>query len=42
MPTMQAIAIHDFGGPERLQLETLDRPEPGPNQVLIRVCAAPS
>lgn len=40
MPMMQAVAIHDFGGPERLQLETLDRPEPGPNQVLIRICAA--
>ena len=40
MPTMQAIAIHDFGGPERLQLETVDRPEPGKNQVLIKVCAA--
>jgi NADPH:quinone reductase-like Zn-dependent oxidoreductase len=40
MPMMQAVAIHDFGGPERLQLETFDRPEPGPNQVLVRVCAA--
>ena len=40
MTTMQAVAIHDFGGPERLQLETMDRPEPGPHQVLIRVCAA--
>jgi len=40
MPMMQAVAIHDFGGPERLQLETIDRPEPGPTQVLIRVCAA--
>lgn len=32
---MRAIAIEDFGGPERLQLMSLPRPKPGNKQVLI-------
>jgi NADPH2:quinone reductase len=36
---MKAIRIHKFGGPEVLSLEQLPDPQPGPNQVLIRVRA---
>lgn len=32
---MQAIRIHAHGGPEVLQLETLELPQPGPGEVLI-------
>ncbi|MCG8504158.1 MAG: NAD(P)H-quinone oxidoreductase [Sphingomonadales bacterium] len=37
---MHAIAISRFGGPEVLQVVDLDRPNPGPGEVLIRVRAA--
>ncbi|MGA8529069.1 MAG: NAD(P)-dependent alcohol dehydrogenase [Acidobacteriaceae bacterium] len=37
---MQAIAARHYGSPDVLKLETLDRPAPGPNQVLLRVRAA--
>ncbi len=37
---MKAIRIHAFGGPENLQLEEVDRPAPGPGEVLIRNHAA--
>lgn len=36
---MRAIAIEDFGGPERLQLMSLPRPKPGKKEVLIRAVA---
>jgi len=32
---MKAIRVHQFGGPEVLQLKNVPDPEPGPNQVLI-------
>jgi NADPH:quinone reductase-like Zn-dependent oxidoreductase len=38
--TMKAVQIHTFGGPEVLQFEDVPRPEPGPNEVQIRVIAA--
>jgi NADPH:quinone reductase-like Zn-dependent oxidoreductase len=38
--TMKAIQIHSFGGPEVLKLDEIPRPEPGPQQVLVRVHAA--
>ena len=37
---MRAIAITEPGGPEVLKLVEIDKPEPGPGQVLIKVLAA--
>jgi NADPH2:quinone reductase len=34
---MHAIRVHEFGGPEVLRYEEIDRPEPGPGQALVRV-----
>jgi NADPH:quinone reductase len=36
---MKAIRVHQFGGPEVLQLEEVPTPQPGPGQVLIKVHA---
>ncbi len=37
---MKAIRIHRFGGPEVLQLDEIDRPEPGSGELLVHVTAA--
>ena len=37
---MRAILCEQYGTPDQLVLATLDKPEPGPGQVLIRVRAA--
>ena len=37
---MQAVRVHQFGGPEVLQLEQLPIPKPSSNEVLIRVYAS--
>lgn len=37
---MQAIQVHEFGGPEVLKLENVPAPKPGPGQVVVRVKAA--
>ena len=37
---MQAIRVHDYGGPEVLVLEQAPRPEPKADEVLIRIKAA--
>jgi NADPH:quinone reductase-like Zn-dependent oxidoreductase len=37
---MKAVRIHSFGGPEVLQLDEIPRPEPKPNELLVRVYAA--
>jgi NADPH:quinone reductase-like Zn-dependent oxidoreductase len=40
MATMKAVQIHAYGGPEVLKYEDAPRPEPKPDEVLIRVHAA--
>src|SRR4051794_7614131 len=37
---MQAIRVHQYGGPEVMELEALPVPEPGPGQALVRVEAS--
>ncbi|MDR3107412.1 MAG: NAD(P)-dependent alcohol dehydrogenase, partial [Bifidobacteriaceae bacterium] len=37
---MRAVVYERYGGPERLQVTDLDRPAPGPDEVLVRVEAA--
>lgn len=37
---MRAIRVHEFGGPDVLRLEEVDRPEPGPGEVRVRLKAA--
>ena len=39
MTTMNAIRLHEFGGPEVLRYETVPMPEPKPGEVLVRVHA---
>jgi NADPH:quinone reductase-like Zn-dependent oxidoreductase len=39
-PTMKAIVIHEYGGPEVLKYEDVPQPEPKQDQLLIRVVAA--
>jgi NADPH2:quinone reductase len=36
MTITRAIVVHEFGGPERLQFETLELPEPGRGEVRLR------
>ncbi len=40
MPTMKAIRVHQYGGPEQLRYEDAPAPEAGSGQVLVRVHAA--
>ncbi len=37
---MQAIRVHQYGGPEQLKLEQIPRPEPQAGEVLIRIYRA--
>ena len=37
---MKAIRIHEHGGVEKLRIDELDAPQPGPGQILIEVRAA--
>jgi NADPH:quinone reductase-like Zn-dependent oxidoreductase len=39
-PTMKAIVVRSYGGPEVLKLEDVPRPEPKEDEILIRVIAA--
>src|SRR6266700_1118170 len=39
-PTMKAIIVHEYGGPEVLKYEEVPRPEPKEDQILVRVIAA--
>lgn len=38
--TMQAIRIHDYGGPEQLKIEQAPRPAPKDGEVLVRILSA--
>jgi len=38
--TITAARIHSFGGPDAVCVEDIDRPEPGPDEVLVQVHAA--
>ena len=40
MGKMKAVCIHSFGGPEVLQIETVEIPQPKDDEVLIKVHAA--
>ena len=40
MPSMKAIVIHQYGGPEVLKYEDVPRPVPKDDQLLVRVIAA--
>lgn len=37
---MRAVRYHEAGGPEVLQLEDVERPDPGPGEVLVEIGAA--
>jgi len=39
-PTMKAVVIHEYGGPEVLKYEDVSQPEPKEDQILVRVIAA--
>src|SRR3984893_15644931 len=39
-PTMKAVVVHEYGGPEVLKYEDAPRPEPKENEVLVRAIAA--
>jgi NADPH2:quinone reductase len=36
---MKAIRIHEFGPPEVMKLEEVPDPQPGPHEVLVKICA---
>jgi len=37
---MKAIRVKEFGGPEKLQLEEVPNPKPGPGQIVVKIEAA--
>lgn len=39
MEYMQAAVLTAFGGPESFEMQTVPKPVPEPNQVLVRICA---
>ena len=39
-PSMKAWRVHEFGGPEKMILETIPRPPPAAGEVLVKVHAA--
>lgn len=38
-PTMKAVVVHEYGGPEVLKYEEVPRPEPKDDEILVRVIA---
>src|SRR5215510_3589877 len=39
-PTMKAIVVHQFGGPEVLKLEDAPKPDPKEDEILVKVISA--
>src|SRR5437879_7637970 len=39
-PTMKAIVVHEYGGPEVLKVDDVPRPVPKQNEILVKVIAA--
>lgn len=37
---MRAVRLHEIGGPQNLKIEEIDRPQPAPGEVLVRIRAA--
>ena len=37
---MRAVRVHEVGGPERLTVEEIERPEPGDDELLVEVASA--
>jgi NADPH:quinone reductase-like Zn-dependent oxidoreductase len=42
MTTMTAISQDTLGGPKVLRVARVERPVPGPTEVLVRVCTPPA
>jgi NADPH:quinone reductase-like Zn-dependent oxidoreductase len=40
LSTMNAYRVHEFGGPDAIKAEVVERPVPGPGEVLVKVNAA--
>ncbi len=38
--SMRAVVITEFGGPEVLRIQDVERPDPGPNEILVHVVAS--
>ena len=38
--TMRAVRLHEAGGPAKLKIDEIDRPQPNAGEVLVRVRAA--
>src|SRR3954465_6795364 len=36
----KAVRVHQYGSPEVITFDDIERPEPGPHEVLVRVAAA--
>jgi len=39
-PTMKAVRIHEYGGPEKLVVDDVPRPKPGAGEVLVKIRSA--
>jgi zinc-binding alcohol dehydrogenase/oxidoreductase len=34
---MRAVRLNELGGPEKLHVEEIETPKPGPNEILVRI-----
>ena len=37
---MKAVRVHEYGGPDKMVFEDVDRPSPGPDEAVVRIEAA--